>query len=272
MNRSWRHWPVPLLTAAALRLAAGGAAQQAPDRAGRAGVAAGAAARHSGALAAGTWAARLPRALPSLPLPQPSSTPSHPPVAPSSTQECALIEQSVNSTRVSLRFRVQDGVEAYLKTTLLRFMLHRWAGLVMMAQCRTPRGVCCRATSGRAQGSALWPPPAWASLAAGALPHHPICGAPRRRADQLEIVRRAALPGWDVTFLVTNFHLDRYRREGLVAFVLQFVRDLHAEVSAMKLALRSRARAVVGGYWQELERRRGAAASGGAAGASSGGG
>ncbi len=34
---------------------------------------------------------------------------------------------------------------------------------------------------------------------------------------------------------------------------VQFVEDVHSEVSAMKLGLRSRARAVVQRYWQELE-------------------
>ena len=150
---------------------------------------------------------------------------------------------------------------------------------------------------------------------------------PNRRADQLEVVRRVALPGWDVTFLVTDAHLRRYRRDGLVDFLcrvgarraggqrvaavltcgkaglgtgaatlllprpavaalptplssllpalllpacLQFVSDLHSEVSAMKLALRSRARAVAADYWRTLEARR--LAPDGDCGGSSGGG
>ena len=53
----------------------------------------------------------------------------------------------------------------------------------------------------------------------------------------------------------------------------QFVADLYAELSAMKLGLRSRARAVVARYWQELEARRAAApAPGGAAAAAAAGG
>lgn len=53
----------------------------------------------------------------------------------------------------------------------------------------------------------------------------------------------------------------------------QFVSDLYSELSAMKLGLRSRARAVAARYWQELEGRRaeaGAAAAGAAAAAAGG--
>lgn len=40
-------------------------------------------------------------------------------------QEHALIEQSVNSTRVSLKFKAADALEEYLLRTFLRFMMHR---------------------------------------------------------------------------------------------------------------------------------------------------
>lgn len=167
--------------------------------------------------------------------------------------------------------------------------------------------------------------------------HRPVCptgGAlpppPRpRSADQLDVVCRVALPGWDVTFLVTDTHLQRrYRRDGLVHFIcqvgarqegvracmlglwegprvcggravaagsglgrrertrasttaalpapdplpptlqphscLQFVSDLHAKLSAMKLSLRSRARAVAADYWKQLEALRLSDGGGGA--------
>jgi actin related protein 2/3 complex subunit 4 len=80
-------------------------------------------------------------------------------------------------------------------------------------------------------------------------------------------VRRVPLPDFSVTFLLTNFHLERYQREGLIDFICSFVEDLHAEVSAMKLGLRSRGRAVVQQYWQQLERRHAGAAACGPAGA-----
>lgn len=48
------------------------------------------------------------------------SIPRHP-----SLQEHALIEQSVNSTRVSLKFKAADALEEHLLHTFLRFMTHR---------------------------------------------------------------------------------------------------------------------------------------------------
>ncbi|KAL4445834.1 hypothetical protein ABPG77_009033 [Micractinium sp. CCAP 211/92] len=120
--------------------------------------------------------------------------------------ECALIEQSINSTRVSFRFRSADATEDYLLRTFLRFIVHR--------------------------------------------------------ADDLDIVRRVPLPSYDLTFLVTWRHLERYRHEALVDFICKFVQDLPSELSAMKLALRSRCRAVVADYWHTLEQRKALAAAG----------
>jgi hypothetical protein len=48
-----------------------------------------------------------------------------------SQQESCLIEQSVNSTRVSFRFASEEGsIEEYLLKTFLRFMVNRcvWGG------------------------------------------------------------------------------------------------------------------------------------------------
>jgi hypothetical protein len=45
-----------------------------------------------------------------------------------SQQDLCLIEQSVNSTRVSFRFASEEGsIEEYLLKTFLRFMVHRCA-------------------------------------------------------------------------------------------------------------------------------------------------
>ena len=184
--------------------------------------------------------------------------------------ESCLIEQSVNSTRVSFRFASEEGsIEEYLLKTFLRFMVHRCAagggGWRVCGGCipyghSVPalRRLCLLLSCLPAHHPPL--PPAWLP----ACPPAWLC-----RADQLEIVRRVPLPDFSVTFLLTNFHLERYPREGLIHFITSFVEDLHAEVSAMKLGLRSRGRAVVQHYWQQLERRRhgGGGAGGGAEGA-----
>lgn len=113
--------------------------------------------------------------------------------------ESCLIEQSINSTRVSFKFRATDQVEAYLIRTYLSFMVHR--------------------------------------------------------AEQLDVVRRVPLDGFDITFLFTHSHVERYERERLVNFVCQLVEGFSAEISEMKLSLKTRARAVVDDFWSVMEQR-----------------
>lgn len=155
--------------------------------------------------------------------------------------ESCLIEQSINSTRVSFKFRATDQVEAYLIRTYLSFMVHR--------------------------------------------------------AEQLDVVRRVPLDGFDITFLFTHSHVERYERERLVNFVcqvdplsaccafglawdaeastrlpsannsplpvncthycvcVQLVEGFSAEISEMKLSLKTRARAVVDDFWSVMEQR-----------------
>lgn len=125
------------------------------------------------------------------------------------------MEQSVNSTRVSLRFRAGDGVEEYLLRTLLRFLVHRCAPA--LPPCRR---ACPTPTAGVGGDTACRP-----GRRACTSPFHPhrLHSPPLHpcSADQLDVVRRVAVPGWDVTFLVTDAHLQRYRRNGLVDFICQ---------------------------------------------------
>ena len=86
-------------------------------------------------------------------------------------------------------------------------------------------------------------------------PPHP---AARRRADQLEIVRRVALPGYDVTLLLTDRHLRQYRRELLLNFICS-VRVRRAGCDVMGGTSTGAHRAVCawarveGGKWGECE-------------------
>ena len=41
-------------------------------------------------------------------------------------EEWCVIEQSVNATRISFKFKTVDKLEEYLLHTYLRFMMHRW--------------------------------------------------------------------------------------------------------------------------------------------------
>ena len=54
--------------------------------------------------------------------------------------------------------------------------------------------------------------------------------------------------GYDLSFLVTNFHTEMMFKHKLVDFIIQFMEDVDAEISAMKLAVNARARIVAQEY------------------------
>eukprot|EP00123_Amoebidium_parasiticum_P003863 comp15182_c0_seq1/m.11903 comp15182_c0_seq1/g.11903 ORF comp15182_c0_seq1/g.11903 comp15182_c0_seq1/m.11903 type:complete len:169 (-) comp15182_c0_seq1:35-541(-) len=63
-----------------------------------------------------------------------------------------------------------------------------------------------------------------------------------QRADSFIILRRKPIPGYDISFLVTNFHTDMMFKHKLVDFIITFMEDIDKEISEMKLSLNARAR------------------------------
>lgn len=110
--------------------------------------------------------------------------------------EVCLIEASINSVRVSLKFRQSDPLEALLTKKYLAALM--------------------------------------------------------QKADVYDIVRRVPVSGYDVSFLITHRHCEAYDRPALAGVVCQFIEDTHAEVSDLKLALRSRNRQVASDYKKAL--------------------
>ncbi|CAD6571188.1 MAG: Arp complex subunit [Tremellales sp. Tagirdzhanova-0007] len=68
------------------------------------------------------------------------------------------------------------------------------------------------------------------------------------RAEGFVILRRKALPGYDISFLITNFHSESMLKHKLVDFIIQFMEDVDKEISEMKLSLNARARLVAESY------------------------
>jgi hypothetical protein len=48
--------------------------------------------------------------------------------------------------------------------------------------------------------------------------------------------------GYDISFLITNFHTEQMYKHKLVDFVIQFMEEIDKEISEMKLAVNARAR------------------------------
>ena len=62
------------------------------------------------------------------------------------------------------------------------------------------------------------------------------------RANQLNVLRKVAKPGYDISFLITNFHLENYKKEDIIDFIVEFIQDFTKEVTEMKMTVNSQSR------------------------------
>lgn len=62
------------------------------------------------------------------------------------------------------------------------------------------------------------------------------------RAENFDVLRRKPVPGYDISFLITNFHTEKMYKHKLVDFVIHFMEEIDKEISEMKLAVNARAR------------------------------
>lgn len=65
-----------------------------------------------------------------------------------------------------------------------------------------------------------------------------------RRAENFIVLRRKPIEGYDISFLITNFHTEQMYKHKLVDFVIHFMEEIDKEISDMKLAVNARARLV----------------------------
>lgn len=52
-------------------------------------------------------------------------------------------------------------------------------------------------------------------------------------------MRRKPIKGYDISFLITNFHTEEMLKHKLVDFIIQFMEEVDKEISEMKLFVRS---------------------------------
>ncbi len=72
------------------------------------------------------------------------------------------------------------------------------------------------------------------------------------RADEFIILRRAPVKGYNISFLITNFHLETMNKAELVAFVIHFMKEIDSEINVMKLNVNARARVVAGAFMAQF--------------------
>ena len=110
--------------------------------------------------------------------------------------ERVLIEPSINSVRVSIRIKQADEIEHILVHKFTRFLTQRAEAFFILR--RKPVKV----------GS----------------------GDVVRRYTQSNV-----LQGYDISFLITNFHTQEMLKHKLVDFIIQFMEEVDKEISEMKL-------------------------------------
>ncbi|ODV97558.1 hypothetical protein PACTADRAFT_47455 [Pachysolen tannophilus NRRL Y-2460] len=69
-----------------------------------------------------------------------------------------------------------------------------------------------------------------------------------KRAENFIILRRVPTPGYDISFLLTNYHNEIMLKNKLIDFVIEFMEDVDKEISEMKLFLNARARFIAEAY------------------------
>lgn len=59
--------------------------------------------------------------------------------------------------------------------------------------------------------------------------------------------------GYDISFLITNFHTEQMFKPKLVDFIITFMDEIDKEISEMRLAVNSRARQCAEEYLKAFE-------------------
>lgn len=66
----------------------------------------------------------------------------------------------------------------------------------------------------------------------------------RRKPIAVVLFLSSHVQGYDISFLFTFSHLEDYKREELISFVIDFMEGIDAEISEMKINVNARARSV----------------------------
>ncbi|KAG4301972.1 hypothetical protein PCK1_001948, partial [Pneumocystis canis] len=72
------------------------------------------------------------------------------------------------------------------------------------------------------------------------------------RAESFIILRRKPVKGYEISFLITNKHMETMSKCKIVDFIIQFMEEVDAEINEIKLFLNGRARYVAENYLLQL--------------------
>lgn len=75
------------------------------------------------------------------------------------------------------------------------------------------------------------------------------------RADKLNILRKKPKENFDISFLITNTHLELYKKEDIIDYIVEFVQDFSKELTDMKLVINSQARLISTNFMEQLNKQ-----------------
>ena len=122
-------------------------------------------------------------------------------------KEKVLIESSINSVRISICIKQADDIERILCHKFTRFMAMRADNFVILR--RKP------VTTYDTQKKAI-----------------------SNNSD----INNGVESGYDISFLITNFHTESMYRYKIIDFIIHFMEEIDKEINEMKLAINARAR------------------------------
>ncbi|MBA0764673.1 hypothetical protein Gotri_013997 [Gossypium trilobum] len=64
------------------------------------------------------------------------------------------------------------------------------------------------------------------------------------RAEAFQVLRRKPVQGYDISFLITNYHCEELQKRKLIDFIVQFMEDIDKEISELKMSVSTRGRLV----------------------------
>lgn len=132
-------------------------------------------------------------------------------------KERVLIEASINSVRISIAIKQADDIERILVHKFTRFLMMRADNFVILR--RKP------VTNVDSHGKPI------------------VDGGKSAGGDHAENANGEQPPtGYDVSFLITNFHTESMYRYKIIDFIIHFMEEIDKEINEMKLAINARAR------------------------------
>jgi len=73
-----------------------------------------------------------------------------------------------------------------------------------------------------------------------------------QRAESFVILRRKPVTDYDISFLITNTHLEGLIKSKLIDFIIKFLEDVDKEISDMKISVNTRGRDVAREFLKEF--------------------